>query len=503
MKLTAEVLEGFVKSLLQKNFDDPADIPQLHREMWDYVCSDDRKVAIAAPRSHAKSTAITHSYTLASVLFRESDYVLIVSDTVSQAVQFLGDIKKELLENEDLRALFGVKEFLKDSEDDLICALEGGDLFRIQARGSEQKLRGLKWDHKRPNLVIGDDMENDEIVMNRDRRLKFKRWFYGALLPAISDKGKIRLVGTILHLDSLLENLMPGSQLSSKTGGLKHLVREDLKEYADVKLPWVGAKYRAHTDDFKKLLWPEKKSKEEFLKLKEDYVRQGLADVYSQEILNIPIDEANTFFGRNDFHPMKKEDYNRIMVHYIAADLAVSTKERSDYSAFAVAGMDEEGRLYLKHMVRERMDTRDLVETILALNKTYKPVLFGVEQGTIEKSIGPFLNEEMMRRGEFPNLVLMKPSMDKIARARSMQARMRAGACRFDRDADWYQAFEDELLRFPRDRHDDQVDAWAYLGLMLDKMFVAPTQKELDEEEYLDFLNENEQDQGRSQVTGY
>ena len=471
--------------------------------MWEYVCSDARLVALAAPRSHAKSTAITHSYVLASLLFRESDYVLIVSDTVSQAVQFLGDIKKELSENEDLKALFDIKDFPKDSEDDLICLFGDGNLFRIQARGSEQKLRGLKWDHKRPNLVVGDDMENDEIVMNRDRRLKFKRWFYGALLPAISDKGKVRLVGTILHLDSLLENLMPGSQLSAKTGGLKHLIREDLKEYSDVKLPWVGAKYRAHTDDFKKLLWPEKNTKEFFQAKKEDYIRQGLPDVYSQEWLNIPIDEANTFFGRNDFIPMDKKDHEKNMIYYVTADLAVSTKERSDYSAFAVAGMDEDGRLYLKNVIRERMDTKDLIDTILMLNRVYKPVLFGIEQGTIEKSIGPFLNAEMMRRGEFPNLVLLKPSMDKIARARSMQARMRAGACRFDREADWYQAFEDECLRFPRDRHDDQVDAWAYLGLLLDKMFVAPTQKEIDEEEYWDFVKENNPDEGRSEVTGY
>ena len=163
-------------------------------------------------------------------LFRESDYVLVVSDTVSQAVQFLGDIKKELTDNEDLTSLFGVKGLLKDTEDDIICEMDDGHLFRVQARGSEQKVRGLKWKNKRPSLLICDDMENDEIVLNRDRRLKFKRWFYAALLPALSDKGKVRVVGTILHMDSLLENLMPGSQLASRPRGMDYLVREDLKE---------------------------------------------------------------------------------------------------------------------------------------------------------------------------------------------------------------------------------------------------------------------------------
>ena len=70
-RLNAEVLEGFVHSTLRKNFDKPVATPQFHREIWELVTSNSRQVAIAAPRYHAKSTAVTHAYTLASVLFRE------------------------------------------------------------------------------------------------------------------------------------------------------------------------------------------------------------------------------------------------------------------------------------------------------------------------------------------------------------------------------------------------------------------------------------------------
>ena len=502
-RLNASLLEGFVASVLLKNFDDPAPIPDFHREMWELVTSNHRQVAIAAPRSHAKSTAVTHAYILASVLFREDSYVVIVSDTVGQSVQFLGDIKKELVENEDLRNLFGVKEFIKDTEDDLIVNMDDGHLFRIQAKGSEQKLRGLKWKNMRPGLIVGDDMENDEIVMNRDRRLKFKRWFYGALLPALSDKGKIRIVGTILHLDSLLENLMPSSLLKTVKNGHKSLIREDLKEYTDVKLPWKSVKYRAHTDDFKTILWPEKKSAAEFKASKEDYARQGLSDVYSQEMLNIPLDETDTFFRKQDFFPMKVDDHKKNMVYYATCDLAVSQNQRADYSAFCIVGMDENSRLQVVNVIKDRLDALQVVDTMMTIQKLYNPVLFGVEQGLIQKAIGPYLNEEMLKRGQFINVVLLKPSADKLTRARSIQARMRAGACKFDKEADWYQGFEDELLRFPRDKHDDQVDAWAYMGLMLDKMWEAPSDAELDLEEYQDFKRKNTSDEGRSTTTGY
>ena len=502
-RLNAEVMEGFVNSVLRKNFDKPAPTPQFHKEMWELVTSNNKQVAIAAPRYHAKSTAVTHAYTLASVLFRESRYVLIVSDTVSQAIQFLGDIKKELLDNDDLRSLFSVSSFPKDTEDDLIVEMDDGYTFRIQAKGSEQKLRGLKWANLRPDLIIGDDMENDEIVMNKDRRQKFKRWFYGALIPCVSSSGKIRIVGTILHLDSLLENLMPATLVNSHRG-VKSLIREDLKEYSHNVLPWKSVKYRAHTDDFKLLLWPEMKSAAEFRLQKEDYIRQGLADVYSQEMLNVPLDVGDTFFKKSDFVAMKPEEQKKKLIFYATCDLAVSQSQRADYSAFVVGGMDEEGKLYCKHVIEGRMDGLEIIDTIFMIQKIYKPVLFGFEQGVIQKALGPFFNEEMLKRGEFINTVLLKPSGDKLTRARSIQARMRSGACRFDKDAEWYQGFEDQLLRFPRDKHDDQVDAWAYLGLMLDKMWEAPTEKELNEEEYEAFIREsNVVDSGRSTVCGY
>ena len=91
-----------------------------------------------------------------------------------------------------------------------------------------------------------------------------------------------------------------------------------------------------------------------------------------------------------------------------------------------------------------------------------------------------------------------------MTRARSIQARMRAHGLRFDKDADWYPVFENECLTFPRGKHDDQVDAFAYLGLMLLELIEAPTQQEIAEEIYLDELrNSDIFERGRSVICGY
>lgn len=501
--LTAEIIEGFVGSVLAKRFDKPAPIPACHREWWELCTSSSRFVAIAAPRGHAKSTAITHSYTLASVLFRERNYVLIISGTEAQAIQFLNDIKTELIDNDHIKSLFHIKGLVKDSETDIICEFTDGHRFRIQAKGSEQRLRGVKWAGKRPDLIVCDDIEDDEQVMNKDRREKFRRWFTGALIPALSVDGIIRVVGTILHMDSLLERLMPEFQLQTRQKH-KFLVVEPLKTYTNHTLPWKSVKYRAHSDDFKHILWPERIN-EEFLKSeRQQKVDQGLPDVYSQEYLNIPIDESLAFFKSGDFRPRNDEHRKRPLRFYIAADLAISEKDRADYSVFCVAGMDEEGIIHVVNVIRERMNALEIAETIFALEKTYRPEVFALEEGQISKAIGPFVYEEMPKRGVFPNLIGVKPSMDKMTRARAIQARMRAHAVRFETDSDWFNNFKDELVRFPRDKHDDQVDAFAYIGLILEKMYEAPTKLEMEEEAYADELrNSGLSDSGRSAVTGY
>lgn len=499
MRLTAEIVAGFSASLLQKNYDQSVESPACHMEWWDLCTSTHPKVAIAAPRRHAKSTAVTLAYVLASVLFRDKSYVIILSDTITQATQFLGDIKKELLDNDKLRSLFTIADFEKDTEDDIIVNFVDGVQFRISAKGSEQKMRGLKWNNKRPDLIVGDDLENDEIVLNIERRQKFKRWFYGALVPSLSANGVIRIVGTILHEDSMLNNLMPSLWD-------KYTVQEPLKIYnTNPRASWKTFKYRAHTEDYKELLWPQRYDKDWFIAERADYTSRGLSDVYSQEFLNEPIDESVAFFKKNDFIATTSEEKKTRLNYYIVGDLAVSKEQTADYTVFVVAGMDESRNLHIKNVIRERMDAREIVDTILSLNKVYQPEAFGLEDMMLTKSIGPFLREEMVKTGNYvPILPLKHGGKDKIARAKSIQGRIRAHGVRFDKGASWYEVLEDEMTKFPRGRHDDQVDALAYLGLMLDNLIEAPTQKEVEDELYYDELHASRStNSGRSTWTGY
>ena len=508
MKLTSDLIYGFATSLLSERYDNPKPTPQFHRELWDYCCSDHSLVAIAAPRGHAKSTAVTHAYTLAAVLFREADFVVLVSDTELQAVQFLNDIKMELYENQKLRSLFKVTDIYKDAEREIRFKM-GPDNHRVRimargASGGSGSVRGFKWRGKRPNLIICDDMENDEAVSNEERRDKFRNWFYGALIPALSDNGQIRLVGTVLHFDSLLERLMPET-----TGDeAQYTVKENLKEYSlDKKRAWHSIKYRAHTDfdDFQDILWPEKFNEERLTKLKNDFVKQGISEGYAQEYLNYPIHEGDAFFRKNDFVPMAEDDFDLAKVYYAAIDFAISEKDKRSYSVITVGGVDDTGVLHIVDVIRQRMDAKQIIEEMMAVQIRYQPDLFVVEEGALKKAIGPFLKDEMLKTGIFINLHPMVPYRDKLSRARAIQGRMRQGGVHFDTEAEWFPSFEQELLRFDRGQYDDQVDSIAWLGLVLNQMITAPTHKEQEESEWEEEYNDTmgSLHMGRSQVTGY
>ena len=498
MALTAEHIEGFVKACLWKNFDTPAEIPECHREWWTMCCHSHKFVAIGAPRGHAKSTAITLSYTLAAVLFRERKFVLLVSDTESQSAFFLGNIKKELSDNDDIKKLFGVSHFVKDTETDVVVEFDDGQQARIIAKGSEQKLRGINWDNRRPDLIICDDLESDEAVMNADRREKFRKWFNGALLPCRSKDGIIRIVGTILHMDSMLERLMPKSY--DKT-----VIRSELKEVNSLRSFNYSAKYKAHNHDFTEILWPAYKSKEWLQQERASYIAQGMGEVYSQEYLNIPIDETASLFRKADFREWKEKDLvGKPLHYYISCDLAVTLKQKADWTAFVIGGVDAEGKLYILEVIKERMDSLTICDTILSLNKRFDPEFFVLEKGMLVNSILPVLNQKMISENNFAIIHTISPSTDKVTRAQSIRARMRSGNVFFNKEAEWFDPLLLEMSRFPRDIHDDQVDAMSYLGLALDKFVEAPTAKEVEEEDREEALKEyGFMDQGRSEYTGY
>ena len=483
--IDAELINGLTLGLLAARYDNPRPIPEFHKEMWEACTSDAKKVAIAAPRSHAKSTAITHAYILAMMLFREKAFCLLISDTEGQASEFLGDIRAELEENEALQEKFGLRmPLLKSTETNIICQFNDGGKFRIQAKGSEQKVRGIKWRGKRPDLIVIDDAENDEIVMNPERRKKFRLWFMKALVPCGSKSCSIRMVGTILHLDSMLQRL-----LDDKT--------------------WKHLFYEACDSKFENPLWPEQFSSEELREIYESYKEQNDPEGFSQEYRNRPVSIEDAFFNKDYFFDFERDGDRALLPnleYFAAADFAISEKETADYTAIVVGGMSPEGILHIVEVKTGRWDAMQIIDELLSTQKMYSINTWIFESVKIDKAIGPFLEKEMQKRGVYMHIHKETPTQSKTMRAASIRAMHKSGAIRYDHNASWYSEFYDELMMVgesgPRGRHDDMFDAFAYIGLAIDRFWDALSDEDLEEIEYEEEW-EMFHDLGACRTTGY
>lgn len=501
MKLTAEMIEGFAGVYLSPRYDSPQPTPDFHRECWNRYCSDHPAAATAAPRNHAKSTGLTHDYILANVCFRVEDYVILVGASEEMAIEHLGDIANELADNEDLRRDFKIKDFETQQKTDIIVECTDGHRFRIIARGAEQKIRGRKWLGKRPGLIVCDDLEDDEQVENKDRRRKFRRWFFRACKQALRDGGRIRVHGTILHEDSLLNHL--------------------IKNRA-----WKSKKYKAHRsfDDFSHILWPEKFPEERLRAIRKEFVDEGDAAGYSQEYLNTPGDNDEQYIRKDDMLPMvyqyaDKDGFERTIDYRnmfkrrgCGVDFGISTEDVANKTAFVIGGKCLDRTICVEDVQADRWGTKDIIDKFFEVQERWGDLIndftFYVEDGVIWKTMKPILEDEMKDRDIMLAIQPKLPVKDKAIRGRAFQKRTKAGLMRFDKDAEWYEDYESEILLFRADSEalmDDRFDgtAWLVIGLQEEKV---EEEDQLTEDEVREAMLSKRMKKGgdgRSTVTGY
>jgi predicted phage terminase large subunit-like protein len=181
---------------------------------------------------------------------------------------------------------------------------------------------------------------------------------------------------------------------------------------------------------------------------------------------------------------MTPEDLGSPKNFYVGVDFAISKADRANQTAMVIGGVDPNNFLHIVDVRCGRWDSLEIIDEMFRIQQQYKPQLWILEQGMLEKSLGPVINFEMVRRGIFFQIVTVAPTKDKLTRAQGIKLRMRARGVKFNKAEDWYTPYEMELLQFPRSGKDDRVDATAWLGLYLDDLQGSLTVKDLAELEW-------------------
>ncbi|MGM0836032.1 MAG: hypothetical protein ACQEV7_07735 [Bacillota bacterium] len=408
--------------------------PDFHHEICDImnvVSTEEvnKRVAVAAPRSHAKSSFLSKAFPIHALVYRKRKYIILISETPSVSTANLEWIKTQLQNNEKLRRDFGPifhpKQQMnpRDNSSEFIAWEDLGEgkqrqLTLVQAASSGQALRGRNWNGNRPDLIVCDDLEDKRNTNTEQLRQELKDWFSQVVIPLGDPEGKrtaIVFMGTTVHHDSLLINVMKNrSDFESKRfqAIIEPPTRADLweqcrliytnREHKDsakqAELFYVAN--RAEMDAGAVVLWPSVQPLFKLMAWKWD----NGSKAFNTEYMNNPVDEESQVFNiekftywtdKRDSIPYDSGEYSVSM----GVDLAMG-KERGDYSAIAVVARHKESNVtYVIDSYGERIKPEKFFGEIVARVLKYQPDVIAVESNMAQEFFADELKKKLINAG--------------------------------------------------------------------------------------------------------
>lgn len=149
-------------------------------------------------------------------------------------------------------------------------------------------------------------------------------------------------------------------------------------------------------------------------------------------------------------------------------DLAYSELDSADYTASLNLGVDAEENLYVLHAWRKRIDEEAHAAVLSAVIAATKPDRVGIERKLFKKNaelatadLIRQISRKLTAEGVAVPLVAIPVADDKVTRAMLPASRMDVDQVYCDVKAPWYNAFANELSKFPNGANDDWVDAFS------------------------------------------
>lgn len=167
----------------------------------------DLKAVFMWPRGHAKSTHMDIFVPL-WLMFQPKrliNFMVVVGKSEDSAERLLGDIQAELEHNQRIIADFGKQRADGSWQEGEFKAANG---VKFLACGRGQSPRGLRDREARPDYIVIDDLDDDELCRNEKRVHDLTDWVKEALFGALDvGRGRFIMVGNLISKTSVLFNI--------------------------------------------------------------------------------------------------------------------------------------------------------------------------------------------------------------------------------------------------------------------------------------------------------
>ncbi len=463
----------------------------MHQELFVMLESASRRrgirLAVAAPRGHAKSTIVSLAYILWCICYGKEPFIVLISNTLDQASDALSHIKTELQGNPRLLGDFpdaceppGSLPPAPRWRRDEIITRNG---VKVTALGAETKVRGRRHHEHRPTVIVLDDIENEVEVRSADQRKRKEDWFNKAVLKAGTSHTNVIVVGTILHFDSLLAKLID-PKVSPGWTGHKYQAVCSWSDHPELWSRWESIFCHQEAFDARsgpaaatayfgvnaesmlegtKVLWPQL---EDYQSLMELRLVEGRLS-FDSEKQNEPVNPEDCYFQESDFHYWDDEfgsadqlieAFKRRSTIVGACDPSMGREGRTgDDSAIVSLLRDgQTGILYVLDADIRRRKPDVIIDDVIAYHRRREYQRFTMETNQFQK----FLSDELQRRSREAGVYMpvsgIHNTADKLGRIQRLQPLVSSGTLRFSRRQ---VTLLDQLRQFPMGAHDDGPDA--------------------------------------------
>lgn len=472
----------FCKTFFPESFSGP--MTSVHDEIFELTDSEEKFIAIAAPRGIGKTT-IARTKAAKYILYQDKFFLPYISKSHDAALLQTENLKRDITTNNEIKKIFGLakpQHLPGDFQETFSKKTWVAYQSLIMPRGYGQQIRGLVFNNKRPDIFIIDDLEDDDLIDNPEYRKKLKEWFHGSLMGAVSQFNhdyRFIYIDTLKHEDSLLQDLMDSPQ-------------------------WVSKRLEICDDNLKSNV-PELHSDEDIKKKYDYYQSQGLLDVFYREFRNLPVAGSDAVFKREYFKTYDPTELinNKSIEYVVICDPAKTVKLHSADSAIVGIGIDTKNhKLYVVDIDAGKFYPDELYDKMLNMVQRLGAHVLAVEDTSLHEFIQQPIKNEVIKRNLKIELIWLKARAgDKDIKGKYKRI---AALAPYYRMGSIYHnpavcgILETQLLSFPRSKRLDVMDATAYIVELLDvgnRYFEPLYEAELtndEEDEYDDLYLENE-----------
>lgn len=433
--------------------------------------------ALIVPRGHAKTSIGVTLFYLWAIVHNKFKYGLMITNTSTLAQDNLAAIASELKTNSLLKLFYYPNNNIDSgvwNKEEIECFVPDKDgtmqTCCVKAFGSGKEVRGTKYYMHRPDVIICDDLESSEQCNSKEQRAKMKKWFEGDLIPCFGNKGYFCIVGTILHYDSLLNNIK-----DNVSGAYADY---NIIEYKAINLDENGNEVA---------LWEDNKPLKWLLAEKERLSLAGELSSFYREYMNTPISDEERVF-KDEVIENNRYDKTDLLIKWrkgevklnisMGVDTAISQKTSADFSAVVVIGTDPNGVTYVLEAWHDRCLPVVLADKVFEFYKVYRPSSVAMQRAGIDQLYKANFEDRMRRERIFftirAALYASPTGSNKEDRIRGSLANvLNTNSLKIDRSM---LDLVNEFIQFPYSKHDDLLDA-----LQIAFMYsIKPKERELD-----------------------